>query len=116
MWFARRGYVVVAPAVGYGAAALDDPSEVNIRYSIQKSAVATFRTSVMPDLRERRGQVDHRLHDRAKTDRADEVIVVGQSAGGWAAIAHEARRQPNKRKSVGLEFAPRDQRAAREIK
>ena len=49
MWFARRGYMVVAPSgSGYGAAALDDPERG--LYSI-RSAAATIRTFAMPGLR-----------------------------------------------------------------
>src|SRR3954452_12073945 len=46
MWFARRGYMVVAPTgSGYGAAALDDPERGLY------TAIATIRTSAMPDVR-----------------------------------------------------------------
>src|SRR3954452_8320032 len=46
MWFAQRGYMVVAPSgTGYGAAALDDPERGLY------TAIATIRTSAMPDVR-----------------------------------------------------------------
>ena len=71
MWFARRGYMVVAPAGGYGAAALDDP-ERGI-YSVVLFKDRRLRQSELPRCRTCGGvdrQVDHRLHDRAKADRA----------------------------------------------
>ena len=52
MWFARRGYMVVAPSgSGYGAAGSMNPKGACTPCSFQRSATATIRTSAMPDAR-----------------------------------------------------------------
>lgn len=51
MWFAKRGYMVVAPTgSGYGAAALDEPERGHYSLFFSRSATATIRTSMMPDV------------------------------------------------------------------
>ena len=51
IWFAKRGYMVVAPTgSGYGAAAFDVPEHGHTTpCSFPRSATATTRTSTMPD-------------------------------------------------------------------
>src|SRR5581483_10454507 len=88
-WFARRGYLVAAPAgPGYGGLGLDMPergihgvffqeigkcSNPNFRDAGLK--VATLDLWTIKYLSTRRDIV------------ADNIIVVGQSAGGWGSIA-----------------------------
>ena len=72
MWFARRGYMVVAPSgSGYGAAALDEPERGLVLAVLFKDR--QLRQSELPRCRTCGGpyrQVDHRIHGRSKADRA----------------------------------------------
>ncbi len=96
MWFARRGYMVVAPSgSGYGAAALDEPERG--LYSLFYSGVGGCDN---PNFREAGLAVA--LIDKwimyymigQKLIGPDNVVVVGQSAGGWGAIALSSRKVP----------------------
>lgn len=88
-WFARRGYMVVAPAgPGYGAPGLDIPEKGlygpffskighcgNPNFKDAGLAIARFNIAAIKHL------IDQ------KVARPDQIIVVGQSAGGWGSIA-----------------------------
>ena len=95
-WFARRGYLVVAPAgPGYGAAGIDDPERGLYGAFFSKIGKCTnpnFRDAGLAiakyDLAAMRYLVDQ------KVALPDGVIVVGQSAGGWGSIALASLNPP----------------------
>ena len=88
-WFARRGYFVVAPAgPGYGAAGMDVPELGLYGAFFSKVGRCTnpnFRDAGLAiakyDIEAIRYLIDQ------KVVLPDRTIVVGQSAGGWGAIA-----------------------------
>ncbi len=88
-WFAHRGYMVIAPVgPGYGGGGLDLPERG--LYGLFFSGIGNcdnpnFRA---PGLAA--AAVDNWIIDYMTSQNLivpDEVVVVGQSAGGWAAIA-----------------------------
>jgi dienelactone hydrolase len=88
-WFARRGFLVIAPAgPGYGAAGLDIP-ERGIHsvffQKIGKCSNPNFRDAGLAVAAIDLGTIKY-LSGR-KDVVANNVIVVGQSAGGWGSIA-----------------------------
>src|SRR6201989_526902 len=89
MWLARRGYMVVAPSgSGYGAAALDAPERG--LYSLFYSKIGSCENSNFHDAGLAVALVDKWTIDYRADEKVavpDGAIVVGQSAGGWAAIA-----------------------------
>jgi dienelactone hydrolase len=89
MWFARRGYMVVAPTgSGYGAAALDDPKRG--LYSVFYSKIGNCDNPNFRDAGFAVALIDKWIIDYMTEQKLivpDNVIVVGQSAGGWAALA-----------------------------
>jgi dienelactone hydrolase len=96
MWFARRGYFVVAPVgSGYGASAIDVPERGiygPFFSKVGKCGNPNFRDSGLAV-----AQVDLWIVDfMASENRTlpNDVIVVGQSAGGWAAIALSSLNPP----------------------
>jgi dienelactone hydrolase len=99
MWFARRGYMVVAPSgAGYGAAALDEPERG--LYSVFYSKIGgcdnpNFRDAGLAVALIDKWIIEY-LADQ-KLIMPDNVIVVGQSAGGWAAIALSSQNPPTVR-------------------
>ena len=96
MWFARKGYMVVAPSgSGYGAAALDEPERG--LYSVFYSKIGgcdnpNFRDAGLAAALMNKWIIEY-LADQ-KVIVPDDVIVVGQSAGGWGAIALSSRNVP----------------------
>jgi dienelactone hydrolase len=96
MWFARRGYMVVAPSgSGYGATALDEPERG--LYSLFYSGVGgcdnpNFREAGLAVALLDKWIIDY-MADQ-KVIEPDNVVVVGQSAGGWAAIALSSQNVP----------------------
>jgi dienelactone hydrolase len=84
MWFARRGYLVVAPTgPGYGAAALDTPERglFAVFYSkIGKCDNPNFRDAGMAQW-----VIDYMTEQKYAVP--DSAVVIGQSAGGWGTIA-----------------------------
>jgi dienelactone hydrolase len=96
MWVARRGYFVVAPVgSGYGASAIDVPERGiygPFFSKVGKCGNPNFRDSGLAV-----AQVDLWIVDfMASENRTlpNDVIVVGQSAGGWAAIALSSLNPP----------------------
>jgi dienelactone hydrolase len=95
MWFARRGYMVVAPTGGYGAAALDD-TERGV-YSLFYSKIGgcdnpNFRDAGLAAALLDKWIIDYMAEQKMIVP--DKVIVVGQSAGGWGAIALSSQNVP----------------------
>jgi len=95
-WFARRGYLVVAPTgSGYGAAAIDLPERGLYGPFFSKVGSCTNPNFREPGLAV--AQVDSWIIDYMAAEKRivpKDVIVVGQSAGGWAAIALSSQNPP----------------------
>jgi dienelactone hydrolase len=95
-WFARRGYFVIAPAgPGYGGVGLDMP-EHGIHgvffQKIGKCSNPNFRDAGLAVAAIDLATIKY-LSDR-KDVMTDNVIVVGQSAGGWGSIALASENPP----------------------
>jgi dienelactone hydrolase len=99
MWFARRGYMVVAPSgSGYGAAALDEPERG--LYSVFYSRIGGCDNPNFRDAGLAVALIDKWIIEYFTDQKLivpDNVIVVGQSAGGWAAIALASQNVPGVR-------------------
>jgi dienelactone hydrolase len=99
MWFARKGYMVVAPTgSGYGAAALDDPERG--LYSLFYSKIGSCDNPNFRDAGLALALMDKWIIDYMTDQKLivpDNVVVVGQSAGGWAGIALSSRNLPSVR-------------------
>jgi dienelactone hydrolase len=97
MWFARKGYMVVAPTgSGYGAAALDVPERglYGTFYSkIGSCDNPNFRDAGLAVALLDKWIIDYMADQKVIVP--DNVVVVGQSAGGWAAIALSSRNLPS---------------------
>ena len=108
MWFAKRGYMVVAPpASGYGAAALDEPERGH--YSLFFSKVGSCDNPNFHDAGRVVALIDKWIIEYMTDQKLivpDNVIVVGQSAGGWAAIALSSENVPGVRAIVSIRRRP----------
>jgi len=97
MWFARRGYLVVAPTgPGYGAAALDEPEKG--LFGVFFSKVGSCYNPNFHDAGLAAALLDSWIIDYMTKEGlalADDAIVVGQSAGGWGAIALSSVNPPS---------------------
>jgi dienelactone hydrolase len=97
MWFARRGYLVVAPTgSGYGAAALDAPERglFSVFYSkIGGCENPNFRDPGMAVALIDKWIIDYMTDEKLAVPNS--AIVVGQSAGGWATIALSSQNLPS---------------------
>ena len=97
MWFARRGYLVVAPVgSGYGAAALDVPERglFSVFYSkIGSCDNPNFRDAGMAVALLDQWIIDYMTDQKFAVPNSS--IVIGQSAGGWAAIALSSQNLPS---------------------
>src|SRR5271154_5664717 len=97
MWFARRGNIVVAPTgSGYGAAALDEPERGH--YSAFFSKIGNcdnpnFRDAGLAVALLDKWIIDYMTGQKLITPNS--AVVVGQSAGGWAAIALSSQNLPS---------------------
>jgi dienelactone hydrolase len=96
VWFARRGYFVVAPVgSGYGASATDVPERGIYGPFFSKVGKCSNPNFRDPGLAV--AQVDLWIIDFMASENRilpNDVIVVGQSAGGWAAIALSSLNPP----------------------
>lgn len=99
LWFARRGNIVVAPTgSGYGAAALDVPERG--LFGVFYSKIGSCDNPNFHDAGLAVALLDTWIIDYMTDQKLiapDKVIVVGQSAGGWAAIALSSRNVPSVR-------------------
>ena len=97
MWFARRGYMVVAPTgSGYGAAALDVPERGLYRTVLSK--IGSCDNPNFKDAGLAVALIDKWIIEYMADQKVivpDNVVVVGQSADGWAAIALSSRNLPS---------------------
>jgi dienelactone hydrolase len=96
MWFARRGYMVVAPAgPGYGAAAVESP-EAGL-FSVFFSKVGKCTNPNFRDAGLAKAKLSLWIIEYMSTLKRiipDKVIVIGQSAGGWGSIALSSVNPP----------------------
>jgi dienelactone hydrolase len=97
MWFARRGYMVVAPAgSGYGAAAVEvaeDGLFSGVFFSkVGKCINPNFRDAGIAVAKLNLWIIEYM--NTLKRIVPNDVIVVGQSAGGWASIALSSVNPP----------------------
>lgn len=97
IWFAHRGYLVVAPAgPGYGAMALEAPELglFPVFYSkIGACENPNFRDAGMAAALLDKWIIDYMTEQKYAV--ADSAIVIGQSAGGWGAIALSSQNLPS---------------------
>lgn len=104
MWFAKRGYMVVAPTdSGYGAAAFDVPEQGH--YSLFFSKVGNCDNPNFHDAGRLVALMDKWIIEYMADQKLivpDNVIVVGQSAGGWAAIALSSENVPGIRAIIAF--------------
>jgi dienelactone hydrolase len=97
MWYARRGYLVVAPAgTGYGATALDTPERG--LFSVFYSKIGSCNNPNFHDAGMAAALLDKWIIDYMTEQQLvvpDSAIVIGQSAGGWGAIALSSQNLPS---------------------
>jgi dienelactone hydrolase len=97
LWFARRGYLVVAPTgSGYGAAALDAPERG--LYGVFYSKIGSCDNPNFHDAGMAVALLDKWVIDyvtEQKLAEPDSAVVIGQSAGGWAGIALSSQNLPS---------------------
>ena len=97
IWFARRGYLVVAPTgPGYGAMALEAPELglFPVFYSkIGACENPNFRDAGMAAALLDKWVIDYMIEQKYAVP--DSAIVIGQSAGGWGAIALSSQNLPS---------------------
>jgi dienelactone hydrolase len=97
MWFARRGYLAVAPAgSGYGAMALDIP-ELGL-FSVFYSKIGACENPNFRDAGMAAALLDKWIIDYMTDQKMavpNSAIVIGQSAGGWGAIALSSQNLPS---------------------
>jgi dienelactone hydrolase len=97
LWFARRGYLVVAPiGAGYGAMALDLPELglFPVFYSkIGACENPNFRDAGMAAALLDKWIIDYMTEQNMAVPNT--AIVLGQSAGGWGAIALSSQNLPS---------------------
>jgi len=97
MWFARRGYLVVAPTgPGYGAGALDAP-ELGL-FSVFYSKIGNCENPNFRDAGMAAAALDKWIIDYMTEQKyavPNSAVVVGQSAGGWGAIALSSQNVPS---------------------
>ncbi len=88
-WFARRGHLVVVPIrPGFGSSAIDLPDQgVFSTYfgAVGKCTDANFRTPGIAIARLNQWVIDYVVGQKLAI--ASGTIVVGQSGGGWGALA-----------------------------
>src|ERR1700730_9675698 len=104
LWFARHGYVVVAPVrPGYGATAIEIPERglFGLFFSgVGKCSDAEFRDAGLAV-----ASIDKWVIDYMSTQpfiNRNEVIIVGQSGGGWGAIALASQNPESVRAIIGF--------------
>jgi dienelactone hydrolase len=104
VWFARQGYVVVAPVrPGYGATAIEIPERG--LFGLFFSGVGNCSDANFRDAGLAIAAINMWIIDYMSTQpfiKPDETIVVGQSGGGWGAIALASQNPASVRAIVGF--------------
>jgi dienelactone hydrolase len=105
LWFARRGYLVVAPSgSGYGGGALDIPERGIFSVFFSKIGNCTnpnFRDAGLAGAVLDQWIIDYMTEQ--KLAKPDDAVVIGQSAGGWAAIALSSFNPPSVKAIITFE-------------
>src|SRR6202047_5522137 len=104
LWFARHRYVVVAPVrPGYGATAIEIPERglFGLFFSgVGKCSDAEFRDAGLAV-----ASIDKWVIDYMSTQpfiNRNEVIIVGQSGGGWGAVGLGSHNPESVRAIIGF--------------
>jgi dienelactone hydrolase len=105
LWFSKQGYVVVAPLrPGYGATAIEKPERG--LFGLFFSGVGNCSDANFRDAGLAIASLDMWVIDYMSTQsfiKRDDVIVVGQSGGGWGAIALASQNPSSVRAIIGFE-------------
>ena len=105
LWFAKQGYVVVAPIrPGYGAAAIENPERG--LFGLFFSGVGDCSDANFRDAGLAIASLDMWVIEYMSTQsfiKRNDVIVVGQSGGGWGAIALASQNPKSVRAMIGFE-------------
>jgi len=105
LWFAKQGYVVVAPVrPGYGASAIEIPERG--LFGLFFSGVGDCSDANFRDAGLAIASLDMWIIDYMSTQpfiKRDGVVVVGQSGGGWGAIALASQNPKSVRAMIGFE-------------
>jgi dienelactone hydrolase len=104
LWFARQGYVVVAPVrPGYGATAIEVPERglFGLFFSgVGNCSDANFRDAGLAIASINMWVIDYM--SAQPFIKRDEVVVVGQSGGGWGAVALASQNPASVRAIIGF--------------
>jgi dienelactone hydrolase len=105
LWFAKRGYVVVAAVrPGYGASAIEVPERG--LFGLFFSGVGDCSDANFRDAGLAIASLNMWLIDYMSTQpfiKGDDVVVVGQSGGGWGAIALASQNPSSVRAMIAFE-------------
>jgi dienelactone hydrolase len=105
LWFAKQGYVVVAPIrPGYGAAAIENPERG--LFGLFFSGVGDCSDANFRDAGLAIASLDMWVIEYMSTQsfiKRNDVVVVGQSGGGWGAIALASQNPKSVRAMIGFE-------------
>ena len=105
LWFAKQGYVVVAPVrPGYGATAIEIPERG--LFGLFFSGVGNCSDANFRDAGLAIASLDTWVIDYMSIQqfiKRDDVVVVGQSGGGWGAIALASQNPKSVRAIIGFE-------------
>jgi dienelactone hydrolase len=105
VWFARQGYVVVAPVrPGYAATAIEKPERG--LFGLFFSGVGDCSDANFRDAGLAIASIDTWVIDYMSAQpfiKRDDVIVVGQSGGGWGAIALASQNPTAVHAIIGFE-------------
>jgi dienelactone hydrolase len=103
-WFAKQGYVVVAPLrPGYGATAIEKPERA--LFGLFFSGVGDCSDANFRDAGLAIASLDMWVIDYMSTQpfiKSNDVVVVGQSGGGWGAIALASQNPSSVRALIGF--------------
>jgi len=103
-WFAERGYLVVAPVgSGYGASAIDIPERGiygPFFSKIGRCSNPNFRDAGLAVAKINLWIIDYFAAEKQVLP--SDVIVIGQSAGGWASIALSSLNPPQVRAIIAF--------------
>ena len=104
LWFARQGYVVVAPVrPGYGATGIEIPERglFGLFFSgVGKCSDSEFREAGLAVASIDRWVIEY-MSNQSFINRSD-IIVVGQSGGGWGSIAFASQNPDYVRAIIGF--------------
>jgi len=105
LWFAKQGYAVVAPVrPGYGATAIEIPERG--LFGLFFSGVGNCSDANFRDAGLAVASLNMWVIDYMSTQpfiKRDDVVVVGQSGGGWGAIALASQNPTSVRAIIGFE-------------